>query len=108
MFRYLIVQYLIQQQVNECTFNQIQRFRWIVTNQRKTNRACKKRISSFLVATSPAEQQRTAVNSPASMQDNYEAMTPTQASINQQQIAATNFNGRVKHMFSPCTHISIF
>ncbi|CAF1392208.1 unnamed protein product [Adineta steineri] len=50
-------------------------------------------------ATSPADQQRTAVNSPASVQDNYEAMTPTQASINQQQqqqqqqVAATNFNG---------------
>jgi len=34
------------------------------------------------------------VNSPASVQDNYEAMTPTQASINQQQIAATNFSGK--------------
>jgi hypothetical protein len=34
------------------------------------------------------------VNSPASVQDNYEAMTPTQASINQQQVAATNFNGK--------------
>jgi len=44
-------------------------------------------------ATSPADQQRTAVNSPASVQDNYEAMTPTQTSVNQQQIAAANLNG---------------
>ncbi|CAF3737697.1 unnamed protein product, partial [Rotaria sordida] len=43
-------------------------------------------------ATSPTDQQRTAVNSPASVQDNYEAMTPTQTSINQQQVATTNFN----------------
>ncbi len=33
------------------------------------------------------------MNSPASVQDNYEAMTPTQASVNQQQVATTNFNG---------------
>lgn len=33
-----------------------------------------------LVAASPADQQRTAVNSPASVQENYEAMTPTQNS----------------------------
>jgi hypothetical protein len=51
-------------------------------------------LFSPLVATSPADQQRTAVNSPASVQDNYEAMTPTQASMNQQQVAATNFNGK--------------
>jgi hypothetical protein len=37
------------------------------------------------------------VNSPASIQDNYEAMTPTQTSINQQQqIATTNLNGKLK------------
>lgn len=50
----------------------------------------------FLVATSPADQQRTAVNSPASMQDNYEAMTPTQASMNQQQLATNNLNGMIQ------------
>ena len=57
----------------------------------------------FLVATSPADQQRTAVNSPASVQDNYEAMTPTQTSMNQlqqQQIAVTNFNGKNKEKFA--------
>ena len=48
----------------------------------------------MIVATSPADQQRTAVNSPASVQDNYEAMTPTQATMNQHQVAApTNLNG---------------
>jgi len=36
------------------------------------------------------------VNSPASIQDNYEAMTPTQTSVNQQQIAAANLNGNIK------------
>jgi hypothetical protein len=50
----------------------------------------------YLVATSPADQQRTAVNSPASVQENYEAMTPTQASVNQQQIATTNFPSKTK------------
>jgi len=48
-----------------------------------------------LVATSPADQQRTAVNSPASVQENYEAMTPTQASVNQQQIATANLNSKI-------------
>lgn len=49
----------------------------------------------ILVATSPADQQRTAVNSPASIQDNYEAMTPTQATMNQQQqVATNNFTGK--------------
>jgi hypothetical protein len=50
----------------------------------------------YLVATSPADQQRTAVNSPASVQDNYEAMTPTQATVNQQQVATTNFSSKIK------------
>ncbi len=36
------------------------------------------------------------MNSPASIQDNYEAMTPTQTSVNQQQIAAANLNGNTK------------
>ena len=46
------------------------------------------------VATSPIDQQRTAVNSPASTQENYEAMTPTPATINQQTVAANHFNGK--------------
>jgi hypothetical protein len=54
----------------------------------------------YLVATSPADQQRTAVNSPASVQDNYEAMTPTQATVNQQQVATTNFSSKIKQNFS--------
>mgnify|MGYP002378239119 FL=1 len=41
-------------------------------------------FSCSSVATSPIDQQRTAVNSPASVQDNCEAMTPTQHSLNQQ------------------------
>ena len=56
----------------------------------------KKMIFVVVVATSPIDPQRTAVNSPASVQDNYEAMTPTQASMNQQQIATTNFNSKQK------------
>jgi hypothetical protein len=56
-------------------------------------------LSLFLVATSPADQQRTAVNSPASVQDNYEAMTPTQASVNKQQIATANLNSKIREFF---------
>lgn len=44
-------------------------------------------------ATSPNDQQRTAVNSPASVQDNYEAMTPTPMTINQPVIPVNQFNG---------------
>lgn len=59
-------------------------------------------IFFVLVATSPIDQQRTAVNSPASMQDNYEAMTPTQASMNQQQVATPNFNGKSRPKLQFC------
>jgi len=39
------------------------------------------------------------VNSPASVQDNYEAMTPTQASVNKQQIATANLNSKIREFF---------
>lgn len=45
-----------------------------------------------LVATSPNDQQRTAVNSPVSIQDGYEAMTPTQTTINQTIVPQNHFN----------------
>jgi hypothetical protein len=49
----------------------------------------------FVVATLPVDQQRTAVNSPASIQENYEAMTPTPANINQQSMAVAQLNGTI-------------
>ena len=56
--------------------------------------------SRVLVATSPLDQLRTAVNSPASMQDNYEAMTPTPNNTHQSMATTAQFNGTVSLLIS--------
>ena len=95
MFPSRIVRCSTQLRASECRLNRTPLFLWIVS-------LCQKYAHShdlFLVATSPADQQRTAVNSPASVQDTYEAMTPTPTTMNQQQqqqqqaMAAANLNG---------------
>lgn len=92
MFPSRIARCSTQPRASECRLNRTRLFLWIVSIRQKYAHP----HDLFLVATSPADQQRTAVNSPASVQDTYEAMTPTPTTLNQQQqqaMAAANLNG---------------
>ena len=105
LFPYRIEQSSIQLPVNGCKFNRIQLFQWIVRLNRVFSRTST--VFKNLVATSPLDQQRTAVNSPASLQDNYEAMTPTPSNINQTMVTTAQFNGILFSLFIEFFSISL-